>query len=42
MNVSCCCSQGAHTALVDVKESMEELRYYKDAIFRQQPSQGRR
>ena len=26
--------KGAHTAMSDIRESLEELRYYKDKLFR--------
>jgi oligoribonuclease (3'-5' exoribonuclease) len=28
--------QAAHTAMADIRESVEQLRYYKGAIFKQQ------
>ncbi|EIE25037.1 ribonuclease H-like protein, partial [Coccomyxa subellipsoidea C-169] len=34
--------QGSHTALADVRESLEELRFYRKTIFKQPPSQNRR
>ncbi|CAL8462004.1 g1535 [Coccomyxa elongata] len=34
--------KGAHTALADVRDSLEELRFYRRAIFKQPPAQQRR